>query len=548
MKSSLEDREYADPKQFKLKKHLGTGGFAHTFLAQVLDVKLIEKYGTDRVVLKIPNGPNKQMALNDEIELNAALHMRLKSINSPNLCRYLGFNVFRRDLVMVMEYCSGGSLRKILGMPGFQKRLPVEYAIQIAQGVLGGLIIIHNERIFHRDIKPENILMDEEKTPKVSDLGISKMLGSVDQASSTVGTLHYMSPEMLGSEGASFPADIWSMGVTLYEMVTGRWPFGDPETPMGVMADLIRRETQEKPCEVCSDVPSWLSDLIDIALKKNAADRFHSAAEMLEALSRAEQRPDLFEKEAAEVKELMQAGETGARMDEALRRLAEKFPENAQVYHYFGQYYNRCQLRREAADAFQKGLKLDRNNALLHWDLALACQGMGRTLEAVEHIERALELKLDPKLQEYAKTMLKALRASGAAAPGNTAPPQKKLDQFEQDLAQARELMNAEECNQNLATELRRLTQKYPNNPHAYQHLGEYYNRCHMHREAVVAFQRGIELDNGNALLHWDLALAYQRLGRKPEAVKHLEKALALDLDPGLRQHADILLRTLRLK
>src|SRR6185295_17677035 len=101
--------------------------------------------------------------------------------------------VFRNQIVMAMEYISGGSLRNVIGIDKKQKRLPVEDAVRIAIGVLDGLAVIHREHVFHRDIKPENILMDG-KTPKIADLGISRMLGTNELASTTTGTLYYMSP------------------------------------------------------------------------------------------------------------------------------------------------------------------------------------------------------------------------------------------------------------------------------------------------------------------------------------------------------------------
>jgi tetratricopeptide (TPR) repeat protein len=337
------------------------------------------------------------------------------------------------------------------------------------------------------------------------------------------------------------------MGVTLYEMVTGRWPFGEPDTPMGVMTDLIRNEKQTNPRDLRDDVPDWLCEVIETALNKKPGDRFATAEAMLAALNRREQKVDLFKKDAAEVQDMLRTGETGPKVEEAVRRLVERYPSNALSFHYLGQYYNRCQLRREAEEAFQKGLALDSENALLHWDLGLVLQGMGRRQEAIRHVEIALAKNLDASLRQHAETLLKALRAGEPGAQRNQGAPV-EADEYEKDMAKARELMHAEVMDDTLGAELRRLVQKYPKYPYAYLHMGEYLNRCQRYREAVEAFQKGIELDDRNALLHWDLALAYQRMGRKTDAVRHLEKALSLNLDPGLRQHAGILLKSLRPK
>ena len=118
--------------------------------------------------------------------------------------------------------------------------------------------MIHHEHVFHRDIKPENILLEGD-TPKIADLGIARMLDANELASTGIGSLPYMSPEILGKEGASFPSDLWSLGVTLYEMVTGRLPF---DGTLGELADMIRRTEPLAACKVCPDVPAGLSEII----------------------------------------------------------------------------------------------------------------------------------------------------------------------------------------------------------------------------------------------------------------------------------------------
>jgi serine/threonine protein kinase len=544
MNSPGKYQEDAEPELFELLKGLGAGGFAHTYSARVLDEELIRDYGTDRVAIKVPLSLKKQRVLTHEVELNAALWMRLRALKSMHLCRYLGIAVFRGQIVMVMEYCPDGSLRRILGDFWHQKRIPVDDAVGIAQGVLRGLMVIHGERIFHRDIKPENVLMDGD-TPKISDLGIAKMIKSNEMASSTVGTIYYMSPEMLGKEGASFPSDIWSLGVTLYEMVTGCLPFGTEEMGVGELVDLIRSAEHRRARDVCPDVPQWLDDVIETSLQKRTSDRYQSADEMLDALTRRKKKDDT-DGEIAEIEKLARSGDPGPSVEARIRGFVDKHPEDARGYHYLGQYYTRCQLSREAAEAFQHGIRVVPDDAQLHWDLALVLQSAGHRGEAAQHLERALALNLAPSLRQPAATLLKALKGDDRAhVVAVSAGPKQKNEAFEQDLAPIRELMSREECEQKAASELRRLVKKYPDNPQAYQHLGEHLNRCQMHREAVEAFRKGLDLDASNALLHWDLALAYQRMGRRADAAKHLQQAMSLDLDAGLRQHAARLLKTL---
>lgn len=535
-----------DGEIFELVKRLGSGGFAHTYKAKVLDEDWRLRYGTDTVALKIPLSRKKEILLHDEVELNAMLHKHIRELECKNLCRYLGFNRFQNQTVMVMEYCPEGSLRSILGDYRRQRRLPLDKALEMANGILGGLVVIHAERIFHRDIKPENILMDRG-CPKISDLGLSKLMQSQDMVASTSGSIFYMSPEVLGKEGASFPADIWSAGVTLYEMVTGQLPFDDPpDVRIGVLVNKIQQEPYAKAADVCPDVPAWLSEIIDIALAKNPQERFASMEEMADALrSSGEQRPD-FDSEAAKAQSLLQGSSFGQKEEQWLCGLIDRFPGRSEGYHFLGMFYNRCQQRRAAADAFEKGIKVSPDNALLHWDLALVCQETGRRQEAVFHIEKALSLDLDSRLRRHAETLLKAIRGGGAPRQAKVAEVQPPPDHFASELAVIREMLHVEAQQQAAGQALQRLAREFPDRPEAHQYLGEYYNRCQLYQQAAACFQQGLELDPDNALLHWDLALACQKMGHTAEAITNLEKAIALDLDPGVCQHAAVLLKALR--
>jgi len=403
----------ASDEPFELIEHLGTGGFAHTYKARVLDEDLREDFGAEEVALKIPLNRKKERVLRRELEMNASLHLRLKDLQSLNLVRYLGFAVFRGQIVMAMEYVGQGSLRRVLGEIGRQKRLPIEEAVRIAEGVLSGLTVIHREHVFHRDIKPENLLMDG-RTPKIADLGISRMLESNELASTTTGTIYYMSPEILSEEGASFTSDIWSLGVTLYEMLTGKLPFGGPGTPIGTMTDLIRRAHEVAACEVCSDVPTALSDIIACALHKRPAERYASAEEMGEALRRfREKSENRLEKEMAAIRASMGGAEQASDMEAKLRGLVAKYPRDPRVYQYLGEFYNRCERHAEAIAAFKKGIEFNASNALLHWDLALAYQRVGQRADAACSLEKAMSLGLDASLQRHAATLLKVLRGGG---------------------------------------------------------------------------------------------------------------------------------------
>jgi serine/threonine protein kinase len=405
----------AEDEPFELLDFLGSGAFAQTWRARVVDPELAEEYGVSEVALKIPLNRQKQRSLRDEIELNAGLYARLSRIASPNLVRYLGFEAFQAKIVMAMEFVPGQTLRRRVGkIPGPTRRnkpMGVDEAVRMTVGILTGLDLIHREHILHRDIKPENILLDGD-TPKIADLGISRMLASDELASTTAGTIYYMSPEILG-EGASYPSDIWSVGVTLYEMLTGGLPFGDGTTPVGTLFDLIRSGAPTPPHDLCSDVPAQLDRIVLRALEKDPRERFQAAAAMLQALQELE-RPadDLVDEQIAQVRAMIESGGAPQAILDRLREVIEEFPESPKGYQLLGQFHNRCNSYADAVKAFQAGIKRNPKDAMLHWDLALAYQKQpGNAAKARDALHRAIELGLDESLQRHAVRLLRVLEA-----------------------------------------------------------------------------------------------------------------------------------------
>ena len=214
MANESSDKQSSQNEPFELLELLGMGGFAQTYRARVLHPDVLEDFGSEIIALKIPL-PQKERALKQDLEMNILLHLRIKDLQSVNLVRYLGFDWYDGKIVLAFEYIASGSLRDKIGNIGSQKRLPIDEAVKIAEGILKGLSAIHSEQVFHRDIKPENILM-QGNVAKIADLGLSRFLNPNELASTTSGSPFYMSPEILSRTGASFSSDIWSRGVTNY--------------------------------------------------------------------------------------------------------------------------------------------------------------------------------------------------------------------------------------------------------------------------------------------------------------------------------------------
>lgn len=410
MALNAEQDENDEPFEL-LGKPLGQGGFATTYYAKVLSEELVEEFGADKVALKIPLSKMHEKALKVELAMFITLNSRLKGVPTDNLVPFLGFGIFRKQHVIAMRFIPNGNLRQYVRTHGkgarSQKFLPIDEAIRVASEVTRGLQIIHGEQILHRDIKPENVLMDGQ-TAKVADFGLSRILHTNQLAPTRGGTPPYMSPEILFSGGASFPTDIWSLGVMLYEMVTGRLPFGDYETPEGARAISIRDDKQTPAHERNSDVPRTLSDIIDRTLAKQPSER-PTAKELLNALLECTKKADDLEKDLTPIRELMIRADAGREVEAKLRQLICRYPKHSKAYQELGEFYNRCQRYADALDVLRKGLEHDPEHALLLWDCASAAQMLGRNADAVQYLRKALALNLDPSLKRFAQAQLRAI-------------------------------------------------------------------------------------------------------------------------------------------
>jgi predicted Zn-dependent protease len=392
---------------------------------------------------------------------------------------------------------------------------------------------MHEAHIFHRDIKPENILMDGD-TPKIIDLGIARMLGSHEQASTTRGTLYYMSPEILFDDGASFPSDIWSVGITVYEMTTGKLPFYHKSN--GKTIDAIRNGKFTLPHEIRPEIPKGLSNIIKRALAKDINQRYQSSQQMLHDLVSLEKGDSsVIEKELAEVNKYRNSLEKAAMVESKLRAIMAKYPNEPRAYQYLGEFLSHGMRCAEAITVFKHGLERDTENAILHWDLAMAYLKVNKPKEVASCLEKAMSLDLDEIRKRHSATLLKRLRESKSIADSKTE---------EELISTIESLPLLEQKNVKAAeTKLRKLVEKYPTEARTYQALGEFFNRCQRHKEAIEVFKRALKLDDKNGLIRWNLAMAYMGKGHRKKASESLKSALELGLDEGHHHHASNLLK-----
>ena len=188
--------------------------------------------------------------------------------------------------IIVMEHVSGGSLYDLIK----KGRLPIESAVQIALDLCDALIRAHRLKIIHRDIKPENILIDEDGTPKLADFGVARLSEGTRMTRSgvQVGTPYYMSPEAWEGRPLDAQADIWSLGVVLFEMLTGQVPFGG-DTPLAVMSKINTTPPPDLK-KLRSDVPSSLAKIISQMLTRNKQRRYQTMREVAVDLEREQAR------------------------------------------------------------------------------------------------------------------------------------------------------------------------------------------------------------------------------------------------------------------
>lgn len=202
----------------------------------------------------------------------------VSKLNHKNIVSLYEIGVHEGASYLVYQYIKGISLKQQLksGQP-----VPKIKAVKLIVQLLEGIDYAHEKGILHRDLNPSNILVDEEQTPKVLDFGISQSIGA-DTTSDVSGTANYLAPELLSNGNMGPPADLFSIGLILYEMLTGRMVFKG-ENPMAVMYQVIN-ENILPPSMYNKDIDPTLDQIIMHALEREPEKRFKSARKMLNAL------------------------------------------------------------------------------------------------------------------------------------------------------------------------------------------------------------------------------------------------------------------------
>lgn len=272
--------------RYRLKRLVGIGGMAMVFEADDLLKKTT-------VAVKIL----KEEFAADEVSVQRFINesKAVLMLSHPNIVKIFDVSVKGEYKYIVMEYIDGITLKAYMQRKGM---LSVKETIAYSIQILRALEHAHLGGVVHRDIKPQNIMLLRSGQIKVTDFGIAKLpdaktLTATDKA---IGTVYYISPEQAaGEKGIDRRTDLYSVGVLMYEMITGKLPF-DGENPVSIALKQISEEPKP-PRELNPDIPEGLEQIILFAMEKDKDKRFQTATQMIDLLKRVRENPGVVFKQ-----------------------------------------------------------------------------------------------------------------------------------------------------------------------------------------------------------------------------------------------------------
>jgi serine/threonine protein kinase/Tol biopolymer transport system component len=251
---------------YTLVRKIGHGSFGVVWLAEKRT-----PIATTSFALKLARDEDVEI---ETFKQEAAIWV--KASGHPNVLTLIEADVYDGQLVIVSEYTPDGSLKKWLQSYG-GKAPSTEAAVEMALYILTGLEHLHEQQIIHRDIKPDNILL-QRGMPRLADFGIARLLRTDSYSQAVKGTLLYMAPEAFNRK-RNEQTDVWSVGVVLYQMLSGCLPYDEPD-----VASLIGAIISREPPPLPESIPASLQRVVENALQRDPSERYQSAAEMRESL------------------------------------------------------------------------------------------------------------------------------------------------------------------------------------------------------------------------------------------------------------------------
>jgi serine/threonine protein kinase len=258
--------------KYRIVAPLGSGGFGAVYLAE-------DTWIDKKVALKVPHRQNLDFS---ELLREPRL---LASLSHPNVVTVLTAEKQDNVFFIVMEYVPGDTLEMIIERDG---ALDLPRALDYTCQICNAMDHAHRHGVIHRDLRPGNVLVTEQGLVKVADFGTSRFLEIAAHGTTVIGSPPYMAPEQFQGK-AVFASDIYSLGVTMYQMLTGGLPYHTPAP--GDIERLMRGELTSPPRDRNQKIPKGISDIVMKAMAPDVSSRYQRASELMEAVLAARARP-----------------------------------------------------------------------------------------------------------------------------------------------------------------------------------------------------------------------------------------------------------------
>lgn len=312
---------YVLGNRYRIIRSLGEGGMANVYLAH--DLVLDRDVSVKLLRLDLRDDPQTKKRFQREA-------MAATQLNDPNIVGVYDVGEEHGTQYMVMQYVQGTDLKQYITK---NYPIPLPQVVDIMEQVLSAVESAHEHGIIHRDLKPQNILIDQNKNLKITDFGIATASfdNSLTQTNTLVGSVHYLSPEQARGSVATKRSDIYSLGIILYELLTGHVPF-EGKNAVSIALQHFRDQIPSVRA-VNPDIPQALENVVYKATAKDPRDRYASAKEMAADLKTSlnadrQAEPKFFEKnhcdeetKVMDLKAIKQAQNTAHQQDETNEKL-----------------------------------------------------------------------------------------------------------------------------------------------------------------------------------------------------------------------------------